>query len=101
MAWDREPAWSQDGKDIAYASATSNGPPGIFLMNADGTARHTLTSGGDASPAWSPDGHKILFSCESNQISDICVVNADGTGRRRLTEEAAENHDPAWQPIIH
>jgi hypothetical protein len=43
----------------------------------------------------------ILFTCESNRISDICVINADGTGRKRLTEDGAENRDPDWQPVIH
>jgi hypothetical protein len=29
----------------------------------------------------------------------MCVVNADGSGRRRLTEDDAENRDPDWQPV--
>jgi TolB protein len=82
-------------------SSGSTTPPGIYLMNADGTGKHRLTFGraGDGAPAWSPDGRKILFTCEANQISDICVVGADGKGRLRLTEDGAENRDPSWQPL--
>jgi TolB protein len=99
--WDSEPAWSPDGKRIAYTSAGSNTPPAIYVMKVDGTARRRRTFGrtGDGSPAWSPDGRKILFTCEANRISDICVVGADGKGRLRLTEDEAENRNPAWQPL--
>jgi TolB protein len=99
--WDSEPAWSPDGKRIAYTSAGSNTPRAIYVMNADGTARRRLTFGrtGDGSPAWSPDGREILFTCEANRISDICVVGVDGKGRLRLTEDEAENRNPAWQPL--
>jgi TolB protein len=100
--WESEPAWSPDGKRIAYvSSADHTGPLAIWVMNADGTGKHQLTfpQAGDSSPSWSPDGRKILFTCSAYPISDICVVNADGSGRRRLTEDDAENRDPDWQPL--
>ncbi len=47
------------------------------------------TSKGAASPAWSPDGRKIVFarSTMTSQFvsSDLAIVNADGTGLRTLT----------------
>ncbi len=56
----------------------------VWVMNADGTGKRRVAAntGGDASPSWSPDGKKIVFSRNS---TDIWVVNADGTGQKRLT----------------
>ena len=100
--WENDPAWSPDGRQIAFTSAGSNTPQGIYVMRADGTRQRRLTTssrGWDSEPGWSPDGRKIAFVCSFNQISDICVVGADGRGRRRLTEDAAENRSPNWQRL--
>src|SRR5262249_28403218 len=53
------PAWSPDGKRIAFHGGTANS---IHVVNADGSNVRTLTSGvEDADPAWSPDGKRITF----------------------------------------
>ena len=46
----RRPVWSPDGTRIAYNSYRG----GIFLVNADGTGRITLTNRDDFNPSWSP-----------------------------------------------
>lgn len=42
----RAPAWSADGQKIYFMSARSGGVNQIFLMNADGTEVHQLTTTG-------------------------------------------------------
>jgi Tol biopolymer transport system component len=89
-----EPAWSPDGRTIAYVTET-----GLFLMNADGTGRHLLTAriGGRYpvhSPAWSPDGRAIAYA---NRGGQIFVINADGTGERRVSR-GLSLWCPAWSP---
>jgi len=59
-----EPAWSPDGKWIAYHSVAKHG---IWLMPASGGRRWRLTAFGSA-PAWSPDGRQVAF-CSSEPIS--------------------------------
>jgi TolB protein len=97
-----DPAWSPDGKKIAYA----NIPPGlstaqIFVMNSDGSDRTQLTNDpveNRRDPAWSPDGKKIVFFAQHSGFTgnEIGVMNADGTG---LTVVAPGlNNDPAWSP---
>ena len=54
-ASDTDPAWSPDGRFIAFTS-DRNGDKDIYVMNADGTNQRNLTqhSADDTTPGWSP-----------------------------------------------
>lgn len=74
-------------------------------MNADGSGVTQLTSvpgpftGHALSPAWSPDGAKILFSAYVGETADLFVMNPDGTGQVNLTNDARQDDDRgAWSP---
>ena len=99
-----QPAWSPDGRFIAY-HANTNG--GIWVIpSRGGTPRQVSPIG--ARPAWSPDGTRIAFQTDelgdiapngySAQLgSTIWVVNADGTHARELTTKPIGGHaSPAW-----
>ena len=63
-AFDGWPAWSPDGKLIAFSSNRA-GPANtgqIFVVNPDGSGLRQLTSGpgGFAQPSWSTDGDRIV-----------------------------------------
>jgi len=49
------PAWSPDGRKIAFSS-NRDGNPEIYVMNDDGSGQTRLTTdpGTDVVPAWSP-----------------------------------------------
>jgi len=98
--WDYDPTWSPRGHRIAF---THGGPiPETYAMNADGSSPVNLTatpSDPDASSSWSPDGTKIAFRRDVGGTGDIFVMNADGSGQTNITNNAASDALPDWQPL--
>ena len=96
----QSPAWSPDGKLIAFASNRDENVE-IYVMNADGTNKKRLTydPAEDNYPAWSPDNTRIAFASFRDGNAEIYVINVDGSGLRRLTENNAEDNFPTWSPI--
>lgn len=110
-AW--QPAWSPDGRRIAYVNGESVATSvpqrwgALFVVDADGSEPQRVTrSSTDTTPAWSPDGREIAFArCQRYSSSpprcaqDVFVVSPDGSGSRRLrrTERLSELA-PAWSP---
>jgi Tol biopolymer transport system component len=95
------PAYSPDGKRIAFSS-NRDGKSGIFVMNADGSGvkRLTTSPGADDWPAWSPDGTQIAFhrGTTSDAPADIWVMNADGTNPVNLTNSpTVKDWGPSWR----
>jgi len=80
-----ELAWSPDGKRIAYAQ--EDAPPSrtsqIFVMKTDGSEVRQLTHDPDwqscRHPSWSPDGHRLTFSCTSKRAPCWSSIADDGT----------------------
>lgn len=75
----------------------------IYALDLSSGRITPLTSGRDhhdASPRWSPDGSRIAFKSTRAGTGkwQIYVMNADGSNVTRLTESAANDHDPAWMP---
>lgn len=75
---DTEPAWSPDGRTIAFVRRTKHTPPTIFLIRPDGSGVRRLTAG--RSPSWSPDGTRLVFAHDGR----IYEVRADGGGGKRI-----------------
>jgi hypothetical protein len=89
------PSWSPDGKKIIYIWKLSDSSKSeIYTVNADGTDRKLVFSDGNNSitPAFSPDGSKIIFTSDYISNSGDCgnwdmrMANADGTNPQVLTD---------------
>jgi Tol biopolymer transport system component len=99
---DQDPAWSPDGRTIAFES-TRDGNFEIYSMSADGSGQTRLTNhlGLDALPEWSPDGTRIAF--ESNRAGkgtrDVWTMDPNGFDLRRLTTGASAYSPPSWQAL--
>ena len=95
-----DPAWSPDGRRLAFASDRRGGAWDIYVMDADGSnvVRRTSTGALNANPTWSPDGRMIAFQGFYSYRHDLYLVSADGaeTSPERLT--TSEGWEPAWSP---
>src|SRR5215218_1840504 len=80
-AEDEDPAFSPDGKKIAFRRRTRDGNSDIYEMNVRGTriVRLTTNTADDQDPAFSPDGKKIAFESDRDGDSDIYKENDRGT----------------------
>jgi TolB protein len=105
---ERDPAWSPDGRAIAFVRTEVRGADEIYVLRPDGRGLRRLTRrpGDDASPAWSPDSRRIAFVRvdEGGADGDLYVMDADGRDQKPLGQAltldpgASYASGPAWSP---
>jgi TolB protein len=76
----------------------------IWVMNADGTEQHRITSLGGANfaPYFTPDGTRIIFASNyknpHSRNFDLYLVNLDGSGLEQVTTHPEFDGFPMFSP---
>ena len=114
-----DPAWSPDGRRIAfYRTACCRGPlDSLWVIDVDGSnayevapniedprvtdmyspTRSNRTSVG--APTWSADGRRLAFLAQGvGDLRDVYVVDADGRNLRNVSNSPEEENGVAWSP---
>jgi Tol biopolymer transport system component len=60
-AFDLDPAWSPDGRSIAFTS-TRDGKSEVYVMDASGSGQTRFTNEGGRHPAWAPGGAHLAYA---------------------------------------
>jgi len=93
------PAWSPDGRRVAYVSFESRKPV-VYVHSLQDGKRSVVANfrGSNSAPAWAPDGKRLAVTLSREGGSQIFMVNPDGSNLRRLTTSPAIDTEPRFSP---
>jgi TolB protein len=103
---DYDPSWSPSSSRFVFVrnhigpiASTING---LWTVGYDGLGAFRVTDNyGDRGPAWSKTNRIAFYSdrlTSASATNEIFSINPDGTGLTRLTNNLADDRDPAWSP---
>lgn len=90
------PSYSPDGSKIAFVTRSSSVAGEVWIMNADGSDRHQVTSDPEleTSVGFSPSGNRLVVARQG----EIFTLRTDGGGLRQLTFSSDHEESPVWSP---
>lgn len=93
------PAWSPNGKSIAYVSF-EGGNPKIYVQNVASGGRQLVSDqpGLNNAPAWSPNGAKLALVLTKTGNPKIFVKNLATGQLTQITEGYSIDTEPSWSP---
>lgn len=91
------PAWSPDGRKLAYVSF-ENRRAAIFVQSLATGERDKISEapGINGAPAWSPDGSQLAMTLSKDGNPDVYVMNVSSKALRKLTDSSSIDTEPAW-----
>jgi TolB protein len=93
------PAWSPNGREVAYVSFETQKAVVWVQEVATGTRRKVADfRGSNSAPAWSPDGQQIALTLSQAGGSQLFVMPRTGGSPRRLTQSSAIDTEATWAP---
>ncbi|MBL8156397.1 MAG: PD40 domain-containing protein [Anaerolineae bacterium] len=97
---DLQPAWSPDGKWIAYYAATRTSR-WIAIIGPNGESHRDLDVKSFVDPHWSPDSTQILYSgpVENERIRQkLFLIDVDGGNIAQLTYGKGSDYGASFSP---
>jgi TolB protein len=93
------PAWSPDGRELAYVSFEKQKAVVYAQDIASGKRREIANfRGSNSAPAWSPDGQTLAATLSREGGSQIYAMGRNGESPRRLTNSQAIDTEPVFSP---
>ena len=93
------PAWSPDGRVLAYVSYRDRNPD-LYGLDMESGRRWKISGveGLNISPAWAPNGKRLAVTLSKDGGAEIYTMTMDGNDLERLTYGIADNVSPSWSP---
>jgi TolB protein len=93
------PAWSPNGRELAYVSFESQKAV-VWVQDVATGARRKLADfrGSNSAPAWSPDGSTLALTLSRDGPSQLYLIGREGGTPRRLTQSSAIDTEAAFAP---
>ncbi len=94
------PAWSPDGKWLAYVSF-ENKRSTVYVQQVSTGQRQLVSAraGVNNAPSWSPDGRRLALTLGgTNGNLDIYVLDLSSQQLTRLTDDPSIDTEPIWAP---
>jgi TolB protein len=93
------PAWSPDGRWLAYVSFES-GKAVVMLQDVQSGERRPVAAfrGSNSAPAWSPDGQRLAVTLSRDGVSQLYLMDTGGGNLRRLTTSASIDTEAVFAP---
>jgi TolB protein len=93
------PAWSPDGKRIAYVSFEDKRAK-VYIQDLSSGRREVVAEhrGINSAPAFSPDGRRLALTLSRDGNAEIYVLDLATRELKRLTYDPAIDTEPAWSP---
>lgn len=93
------PAWSPDGKKIAYVSFEGH-RAAIYIQDLASGQRRILSKfpGINGAPAWSPDGSKMALVLTQTGYPKIYILDLSSNSLQRVTSDYSLDTEPSWSP---
>ena len=92
------PAWSSDGRYIAYTSYKS-GKPDIFIRNLATQKETAVTRKGiNITPAWAPGRFEMAATLSYSGDQEIYLLTGAGKVIKKLTGKLGSDLSPTWSP---
>lgn len=92
------PAWSSDGRYLAYTSY-KQGKPDLFIKNLAEMQETSIAKKGlNMTPAWVPGKFELAATLSFSGDQEIYLLTGSGKIIKRLTNMQGSDISPAWSP---
>jgi len=93
------PAWSPNGKEIAYVSFEGRNST-IYVQDISTGKRERVAAfeGINSAPSWSPEGSRLAMTLSKDGNTEIYIMSLHSKTLKRMTVHGGIDTEPTWSP---